>query len=186
MELDRKRLKLLLQHSAIQRRVRAMGAEISRDFQGETVHFVGVLKGAIFFLSDLIRSVGLETSVDFVAVSSYGQGRESSGRMKLLMDLDGCVEGRNVVLVEDILDTGRTTHFLLGMLSRRGPKTLRLAVLLDKAGGRIRPVRAHYAGFRIPNQFVVGYGLDYAQRYRQLRDVYVLRPPKRTKAGSAG
>jgi hypoxanthine phosphoribosyltransferase len=186
MELDRRRLKLLLSDRAIQRRVRAMGAEISRDYRGESVHFVGVLKGAVFFLSDLIRSVRLEASVDFMAVTSYGKGTRSSGRMKLIMDLDCRIEGRNVILVEDILDTGRTSRYLIQELNRRSPKTLRLAVLLDKSGRRVQPVHADYVGFRIPDRFVVGYGLDHGQRYRHLRDVYVLQLPRRGPSRSAG
>lgn len=162
-----------------------MGAQISRDFHGESVHFITVLKGAVIFLSDLIRSVHLETSVDFIAVSSYGRETQSSGQARLLMDLHRGIEGRNVILVEDILDTGLTSNYLVGLLERRGPKTLRIAVLLDKPEGRIQPIRADYIGFRIPDQFVVGYGLDYAERFRSLRDIYVLASPKDAGGGFA-
>jgi len=165
------RLPILLPRRTIQRRVREMGAEISRDFRGQPVHFVAVLKSAVVFLADLLRCVQVKASVDFVCASSYGREAQSSGQVKLLMDLQASVEGRSVVLVEDILDTGRTTNFLLGLLRQRGPKLLRVAALLDKPGGRIEPVRTDYLGFRIPNRFVVGYGLDYAEKYRNLPDI---------------
>ncbi|MGA2484260.1 MAG: hypoxanthine phosphoribosyltransferase [Candidatus Acidiferrales bacterium] len=185
IELPKERLRILLRQNAVRHRVQAMGAEISRDFQGEPVHFIAVLKGAVIFLSDLIRSVRLETSVDFIAVSSYGGETQSSGQARLLMDLGRGIEGRNVILVEDILDTGLTSNYLVGLLQRRGPKTLRIAVLLDKPEGRIQPIRPDYLGFRIPDRFVVGYGLDCAERFRNLRDIYVLDSSKGARGGFA-
>jgi hypoxanthine phosphoribosyltransferase len=164
-------LRILLHHRAIRRGVCEIGAGISRDFRGQPVHFVAVLKSAVVFLADLLRCVQVKASVDFVCVSSYGKDAQSSGRVKLLMDLQGSVQGRNVVLVEDILDTGRTTNFLLGLLQQRAPKALRVAALLDKPGRRVKPVHADYLGFSIPNRFVVGYGLDYAEQYRNLPDI---------------
>lgn len=171
------RLKILLRRSAIQRRVRQLAARMARDFRGQPLHVIGVLKGASIFLSDLIREIPLEVSVDFMAVSSYGLGARSSGEVRLTKDLDSSIEGLNVILVEDILDTGFTINYLQRILLQRHPRTLRVAVLLDKAGRRIQPVKAHYIGFRIPDRFVVGYGLDYAGRYRNLKDVCVLSLP---------
>jgi hypoxanthine phosphoribosyltransferase len=186
VEASRERLRILLRHRAIQARVRAMGTQISQDFRGQCIHFIAVLKGAVIFLADLIRSVRLETSVDFIAVSSYGMSARPSGRVKLLLDLNRSIKGRNVILVEDILDTGLTSNYLIDLLTQRAPKTLRIAALLDKPEGRIQPVRADYLGFRIPNRFAVGYGLDCAEHYRNLRDIYVvLHKPRNPRRGYA-
>jgi hypoxanthine phosphoribosyltransferase len=135
------------------------------------------LKGACVFLSDLIREIGLDTSIDFIAVSSYGKGKQSSGQVRVNKDLDSSIEGLNVILVEDILDTGLTLDYLRRVLLQRRPKTLRIAALLDKPSRRIKDVKADYVGFTIPNEFVVGYGLDYAERYRNLKDVCILSLP---------
>ena len=135
---------------------------------------MGVLKGACIFLSDLVREISLETSIDFIAVSSYGKGKQSSGQVRVLKDLDSSIQGLNVVVVEDILDTGLTLSYLLRVLQQRKPKTLRVAALLDKPSRRIKDVKGDYIGFTIPDEFVVGYGLDYAERYRNLKDVYIL------------
>jgi len=171
----KEKLKVLIRRAAIEKRVRETARRISLDFRGQRVHLVGVLKGACIFLSDLIREINLETSIDFIAVSSYGRGRESSGQVRVLKDLDSSIAGLNVILVEDILDTGLTLSYLLRILQQRKPKTLRVAALLDKPSRRLRPVHADYLGFTIPNEFVVGYGLDYAERYRNLKDVCILR-----------
>ncbi len=170
----REKLKVLIRRAAIQKRVRETARRITRDFQGERVHLVGVLKGACIFLSDLVREIGLETSIDFIAVSSYGRGSESSGQVRVLKDLDSSIAGLNVILVEDILDTGLTLSYLLRILRQRKPKVLRVAALLDKPSRRLKPVKGDYIGFTIPNEFVVGYGLDYAERYRNLKDVCIL------------
>ncbi len=170
-------LRVLLKRSAIQRRVRDMGHQISLDYKGERVHLIGVLKGASIFLADLIRQIRVEVSVDFMAVSSYGQGKQSSGQVRLTKDLDTSIEGLNVILVEDILDTGLTLSYLQRVLQQRKPKSLRIAALLDKPSRRIKEVKSDYVGFEIPNEFVVGYGLDYAERYRNLKDVCVLSLP---------
>ncbi|MBI3670586.1 MAG: hypoxanthine phosphoribosyltransferase [Acidobacteria bacterium] len=154
-----------------------MARQISRDFHGQRVHLIGVLKGASIFLSDLIRHMRVEVSLDFMAVSSYGKGSQSSGQVRLTKDLDTSIEGLNVILVEDILDTGLTLNYLVRVLQQRKPKTLRIAALLDKPERRIKEVKADYVGFQIPNEFVVGYGLDYAERYRNLRDVCILSLP---------
>ncbi|MGH9756568.1 MAG: hypoxanthine phosphoribosyltransferase [Candidatus Acidiferrales bacterium] len=171
------KLKVLIRRMAIQKRVREVAQQITRDYKGQKVHLIGVLKGACIFLSDLIREINLDTSIDFIAVSSYGKGKQSSGQVRVLKDLDSSIEGLNVVLVEDILDTGLTLSYLLRVLQQRKPKSLRVAALLDKPSRRLKDVKGDYVGFTIPNEFVVGYGLDYAERYRNLKDVCILSLP---------
>lgn len=168
--------KVLIRRSAIEKRVKAVARAITRDYKGQRVHLIGVLKGACFFLADLAREIDLETSIDFISVASYGKRRDSSGQVRLLKDLDTSIAGLNVILVEDILDTGRTLNYLLRILRQRKPRSLRVAALLDKPSRRVAPVKADYIGFSIPNEFVVGYGLDYAERYRNLKDVCILGP----------
>jgi len=171
-------LRVLIRRSAIQKRVREIGKQITKDYRGQRVHLIGVLKGASIFLADLVRTVGLEVTLDFMAVSSYGKGTRTSGEVKLSKDLDTSIEGLNVILVEDILDTGLTLGYLCRVLKQRKPKDLRIAALLDKPDRRVmKDVHADYIGFQIPNEFVVGYGLDYAERYRNLKDVCVLSLP---------
>ncbi len=170
------KLRVLIRREAIGRRVGALAREITRDFRGERVHLVGVLKGACIFLADLAREIRLDVSFDFISVSSYGKNRESSGEVRLLNDLDIRIQGLNVILVEDILDTGQTLGYLLRVLRQRRPRSLRIAALLDKPERRINQVAADYVGFHIPNEFVVGYGLDFAESYRNLKDVCVLKP----------
>jgi hypoxanthine phosphoribosyltransferase len=171
------KLKILIRRARIQKRVVEVARAITRDFKGERIHLVGVLKGACIFLADLAREINLDTSIDFIAVSSYGKGKQSSGQVRVLKDLDSSIEGLNVVVVEDILDTGVTLTYLLRILQQRKPKTLKIAALLDKPSRRIKDVRGDYVGFTIPNDFVVGYGLDYAERYRNLKDVCILTLP---------
>jgi len=173
----RERLKVLIRRGAIQKRVREVALQITRDFKGERVHLVGVLKGACIFLSDLVREINLDTSIDFIAVSSYGKGKESTGQVRVLKDLDSNVAGLNVILVEDILDTGLTINYLLRIMRQRQPKVLRVAALLDKPSRRVKEVKGDYVGFTIPNEFVVGYGLNYAERFRNLKDVCILSLP---------
>jgi hypoxanthine phosphoribosyltransferase len=179
-------LRVLLRRKAIERRVIQIGRQITRDFRGQHVRLVCVLKGGAIFLSDLIRQIATDVSVDFIAVSSYGAGHRSSGQVRLTKDLDASIEGLNVVLVEDILDTGLTMHYLQRVLMQRKPKTLRIAVLLDKAGSRRKHVKPDYVGFEIPDEFVVGYGLDYAGRFRNLKDVCVLTIPSQAKGMPVG
>jgi hypoxanthine phosphoribosyltransferase len=167
-------IRILISSTEIQRRIGEMAKEIRRDFRVEPLHLVGVLKGSVFFLTDLARQMTGEISLDFIAVSSYGNRTETSGEVKLTRDLDSSIEGKTVVVVEDILDTGMTLQYLLRVFEQRKPRRIRVAVLLDKPERRIARVRADYVGFTIPNEFVVGYGLDYAERYRNLRDVGVL------------
>ena len=151
-------------------------AQITKDYKGQRVHLIGVLKGAAIFLSDLVRHVHVEVSLDFMSVSSYGHGSQTSGQVRLNKDLDTSIEGLNVILVEDILDTGLTVAYLRRVLLQRKPRVLRVAALLEKPGRHARNVRADYVGFRIPGDFVVGYGLDYAEQYRNLQDVRVMDP----------
>lgn len=167
-------VRTLISGSQIQKKIREMALKIRRDFPEEPLHLVGVLKGAVFFLSDLARQIPGEVSFDFIAVSSYGKETQSSGQVKLTRDLDANIEGKTVIVVEDILDTGLTLEYLLRVFEQRKPKKLRVAVLLDKHERRIAAVRADYVGFTIPNEFVVGYGLDYGERYRNLPHVGVL------------
>jgi hypoxanthine phosphoribosyltransferase len=168
------KVRILLSRTRIQKRIVEMAGQIRRDFPDEQLHLVGVLKGAVFFLSDLARAMPGDVSFDFIAVSSYGKETRSSGQVKLTRDLDASIEGRTVIVVEDILDTGLTLQYLLRVFEQRKPKRLRVAVLLDKTERRIAAVQADYVGFTIPNEFVVGFGLDYAERYRNLPDVGVL------------
>jgi len=184
--VDQDQFRVLLRRDAIERRVRRIARQINRDFKGQHVRLVCVLKGAAIFLSDLIRQLPMEVSVDFMAVSSYGVGTRSSGQVRLTKDLDSSIEGLNVILVEDILDTGRTIHYLQRVLMQRKPHTLRVAVLLDKAGVRRKRVHPDYVGFQIPDEFVVGYGLDFAGLYRNLKDICVLGTPARGKIEAVG
>ena len=167
-------VRTLLSRAKIQKRIAEMARQIRKDFPGEPLHLVGVLKGSVFFLNDLARQIPGDISMDFIAVSSYGTDTHSSGQVKLTRDLDSSIEGKTVIVVEDILDTGMTLQYLLRIFEQRKPKRLRVAVLLDKPERRIAAVRADYIGFTIPNEFVVGYGLDYAENYRNLPDVAVL------------
>jgi hypoxanthine phosphoribosyltransferase len=170
-------VRTLLTVGKVQKRIREMGRQIRKDFPDGSILLIGVLKGAVPFLADLARQIPGEVTFDFIAVSSYGKETHSSGQVKLNKDLDSSIEGKTVVLVEDILDTGLTMQYLLRILQQRKPKHLRIAVLLDKVERRIANVHADYVGFAIPNEFVVGFGLDYAERYRNLPYVGVLKLP---------
>ena len=171
-----KNLEMLLDAEKIAHRVRELGAQISTDYRGQRLHLVGILKGAWIFLADLVRQIDIEVTVDFLGIGSYGAATTSSGQVKITKDLDHSVEGLDVLAVEDILDTGLTFTYLHKMLTARKPRSLKLVTLLDKAERRIKPVYADYVGFTIPDLFVVGYGLDYAQKFRQLPDIRVLNP----------
>jgi len=168
------RLKILLTREQIAAKIAEMGAQITRDFGGEPVVLLGVLKGATIFLADLARAIQLDATFDFIAVSGYGNSREHSGEVRLVKDVDQSVEGKNIILVEDILDTGRTLTYLKNLLLARKPKTLKIAALLDKVSRRKQPVHADYVGFEIPNEFVVGYGLDFAERFRNLSHICIM------------
>ncbi|HVP54118.1 MAG TPA: hypoxanthine phosphoribosyltransferase [Candidatus Eisenbacteria bacterium] len=174
------RLKVLLTQQQIAKRVAELGAQISRDFEGESVVLIGVLKGATIFLADLARQLKLDATFDFIAVSSYGNSREQSGEVKLMKDVDQSMDGRNIILVEDILDTGLTLTYLKNLLLGHKPKSLKIAALLDKVSRRTQPIHGDYVGFEIPDEFVVGYGLDYAERFRNLPDVCILETDEET------
>jgi len=177
------KVKVLIPRVRIQRRILELAKQIRQDFPAEPLLLVGVLKGAVFFLSDLARGIPGEVSLDFIAVSSYGKDTQTSGQVRLTKDLDASIENKTVIVVEDILDTGMTLQYLLRILEQRKPKQMRVAVLLDKLERRIAEVHADYVGFSIPNEFVVGFGLDYAERYRNLQGVGVLTLKKPDKAG---
>lgn len=168
------RLITLFSREQIAKRVAEMGAQITRDFAGESVVLIGVLKGATIFLADLAREINLDATFDFMAVSSYGNAREQSGEVKLLKDVDQPLEDRNIILVEDVLDTGVTLSYLKNLLLARRPKSLKIAALLDKVSRRQQPIHGDYVGFEIPDEFVVGYGLDFAGRFRNLPEVCIL------------
>ncbi|SRR6266404_5079275 len=166
-------LEVLISRKQIAEGVARIGQQITRDFAGESVVLVGVLKGACLFLSDLARQIELEATFDFIAVRSYGTQKESAGEVQLIKDVTTPLEDKNIILVEDILDTGLTFTFLQKLLQARKPRTLKFAALLDKPSRRKMPVQADYVGFQIPDKFVVGYGLDYAERFRNLPDICV-------------
>ena len=168
---------VILTEEQIASRVRELGHEISRDYAaGGSVLLVGVLRGAVLFMADLMREVSIPCEIDFMAVSSYGSSTKSSGVVRIMKDLDENIEGRHVLVVEDILDTGLTLKYLLKNLASRKPASLEVATLLSKSGKQRVPIDCKYTGFDIPDEFVVGYGLDYAERYRNLRYVGVLKP----------
>ncbi|HET7185093.1 MAG TPA: hypoxanthine phosphoribosyltransferase [Terriglobales bacterium] len=169
-------LRTLFTRDQIARRVSEMAAEITRDFAGQSIIFVGVLKGASIFLGDIARQVKLDATFDFISVASYGAGTRTSGEVKMNKDVDSSMADKNVIIVEDILDTGLTMGYLRKLFLAHQPRSLKVAVLLDKACRRIEPVQADYVGFVIPDEFVVGYGMDYGERYRNLPDICVLPP----------
>ncbi|MFZ2487444.1 MAG: hypoxanthine phosphoribosyltransferase [Anaerolineae bacterium] len=167
---------VLISEEQIQQRIAELAARIQSDFAGEQILIIAVLKGALLFLADLIRNIDLPLAIDFLAVSSYGSGTESSGVVRILKDLDETIEQRHVIIVEDIVDSGRTLDYLLRMLRQRNPATLHVCTLLDKRDRREIEVPIDYVGFEVPDAFVVGYGLDFAEHYRQLPFIGVLKP----------
>jgi hypoxanthine phosphoribosyltransferase len=167
---------VIIPEAQIAQRVRELGAQISADYAGKTVLLVAVLRGAALFLADLSRAVDVPVEIDFMAVSSYGSSTKSSGVVRILKDLDEQIEGRHVLVVEDILDTGLTLKYLLKNLASRKPASLEVATLLSKEGKQRVPISCKYIGFSVPDEFVVGYGLDFAERYRNLPYIGVLKP----------
>ena len=165
---------VLVSTEDLERRVSELGAEISRDYEGRDLVMIGVLKGAVLFIGDLMRELTVPCEIDFMAVSSYGSATDSSGVVRILKDLDSPIDGRDVLLVEDIVDSGLTLHYLLKNLSARNPASLEVCALLTKPERRRIELPIRYVGFEIPNRFAIGYGLDHAQRYRNLRYVAVL------------
>jgi hypoxanthine phosphoribosyltransferase len=174
-------LRVLIPAEKIQARIRELGEQISRDYPDGNLHFVCILKGATFFMTDLARAMKRDVFVDFMGISTYGKGKTSSGEVKVTKDLDISLEGADVLIVEDIVDSGVTLNYLVHVLEQRRPKSIRIAALLDKPERRLRPVHVSYVGFQIPDRFVVGYGLDYSEKYRNLDDICEL-----TEAVDAG
>jgi hypoxanthine phosphoribosyltransferase len=169
-------LEVLIPAERIAARIRELGAEIDRDYPEGNLHLICILKGGVFFLADLARAIGRDVVVDFMGISSYGKGKTSSGEVRVTKDLDVSLEGDDVLVVEDIVDSGVTLNYLLHLLQQRKPRSIRIVALLDKPERRQRPVHVSYVGFQIPDRFVVGYGLDYGERYRNLKDICVLLP----------
>ena len=162
------KVKVLVPEEDVAKRIKELGEQISKDYAGKQVHLICVLKGGVFFMCELAKRITVPVSMDFMSVSSYGDGTKSSGVVKIAKDLDETLEGKNVLIVEDIIDSGRTLYYLMDILSKRNPKSKKLCTLLDKPERRVKDVKVDYVGFNIPDEFVVGYGLDYAQRYRNL------------------
>jgi len=167
-------LQIFIGAEQIHNRIQELGAEIDRDHPEGPVYLVGILKGACIFLADLARAMKAPARIEFMGISSYGRGKQSSGEVRLTKDIDVSIEGHHVVIVEDIVDSGVTLSYLVNLLSQRKPKSLRIASLLDKPEHRKSSVQVDYAGFQIPDHFVVGYGLDYAEDYRNLKDICIL------------
>lgn len=166
---------VFLSSEQIRERVNQLGDEISRDYPNGPLYLIGILKGSFVFLADLARAITTPCRVEFMGISSYGKGKKSSGEVKVTKDLDVSIEGFDVLVVEDIIDSGITLTYLLNVLEQRKPKSLGIVAMLDKPERRQRPVQPKYVGFRIPDEFVVGYGLDFAEDYRNLRDVCILQ-----------
>ena len=166
---------VLLSQQQIREKVEELGAQISQDYAGKEPVLVSVLKGAFIFMADLCRAITIPCSMDFMAVSSYGAGTESSGRVRIIKDLDPIIQNKHVILVEDVLDSGITLHYLIQLLRQRQPASLRLVTLLDKPARRRAQVDVDYCGFQVPDAFLVGYGLDYGEKYRNLPDVCILK-----------
>ena len=175
-ELEQAVTEILIDREALQQRIQKLGEEISADYAGRDLLLVGVLKGAVFFMADLMRNLTIPCEIDFMAISSYGDATDSSGVVRILKDLDINIEGRDVLIVEDIIDSGLTLSYLLRNLEARGPASLEICSLLTKPARREADVPVRYVGFEIPNRFVIGYGLDFAERYRNLPYVGVLDP----------
>jgi hypoxanthine phosphoribosyltransferase len=167
---------ILLTGEEIQAKVIELGEQLTTDYQDKNLLLLGTLKGAVPFIADLARAINLPLEIDYMAISSYGNSTQSSGVVRILKDLEGPVQNKHVLIVEDIVDSGLTLHYLMDVLRQRKPLSLRVCALLDKLRERVKPVELDYTGFRIPNQFVVGYGLDYAQRYRNLPYIGILKP----------
>ena len=161
-------VRVLVPEEEVDKKIAELGKKISEDYAGKQVHLICILKGGVFFMCELAKRITVPVSVDFMSVSSYGDGTTSSGIVKIAKDLDESLEGKEVLIVEDIIDSGRTLYYLMEVLQKRKPNSMRLCTLLDKPERRVKDVKVDYVGFNIPDEFVVGYGLDYAQKYRNL------------------
>lgn len=182
-EFTNPNLEVLIPAEKIKERISQLGAEIARDYAGRNPLLIAVLKGACLFLSDLMRAADIPLNVEFIAISSYGVEMRTSGEVRILKDLDVAIEGRDILVVEDIVDTGLTLSYLLANLKSRGAESVKLAALLDKFERREKEVAIDYLGFQIPDKFVVGYGLDFAERYRNLPFIAVLKHPEEAQMG---
>ena len=167
---------VLFSEEQLKQRVREIAAEIEKDYAGKEIMLISVLRGSFVFMADLCRAIDLPCTLDFMSVSSYGKGTTSSGQVQITKDLSEDISGRHVIVIEDILDSGNTLSYLLRLLENRHPASIRLCTLLDKPDRRTKPVQVHYSGFTIPDAFVVGYGLDYAEKYRNLPYIGILKP----------
>lgn len=161
-------VRVMISETEVAKRIEEMGRQISEEYAGKQIHLICILKGGVFFMCELAKRISVPVSMDFMSVGSYGDGTASSGVVRLVKDLDESLEGKDVLVVEDIIDSGRTLYYLLDVLKKRRPNSMRLCTLLDKPDRRVRDVKVDYVGFEIPDEFVVGYGLDYAQKYRNL------------------
>ena len=161
-------IRVMISEEDVDQRIAEIGQKISEDYAGESVHLICILKGSVFFTCELAKRITVPVTLDFMSVSSYGDGTKSSGIVKIAKDLDESLEGKNVIVIEDIIDSGRTLSYLMDVLGKRNPRSLKLCTLLDKPDRRVAEVKVDYVGFAIPDEFVVGYGLDYAQKYRNL------------------
>ena len=162
------KISVLISEQDVDAKIAEIGKKISEEYAGKQVHLICILKGSVFFTCELAKRITVPVSMDFMSVSSYGDGTSSSGIVKIVKDLDETIEGKNVIVIEDIIDSGRTLSYLLEVLAKRNPSSMKLCTLLDKPDRRVRDVKVDYVGFEIPDEFVVGYGLDYAQKYRNL------------------
>lgn len=161
-------IRVLIPEEEVDQRIQELGEKISRDYEGKEIHMICVLKGGVFFMCELAKRITVPVSLDFMCVGSYGNGTSSSGVVRIAKDLDESIEDKEVLIVEDIVDSGNTLYYLIDVLKKRNPASIRLCTLLDKPERRVKDVKADYLGFEIPDEFVVGYGLDYAQKYRNL------------------
>lgn len=161
-------IRVMISEEDVNKKIAQIATQINEDYKGESVHLICILKGSVFFTCELAKRINLPVTIDFMQVSSYGDGTSSSGRVKIVKDLDETVEDKNIIVIEDIIDSGRTLSYLMSLLKARNPKSIKLCTLLDKPDRRVVDVVVDYTGFEIPDEFVVGYGLDYAQKYRNL------------------
>lgn len=173
-EAKKESISVMLDKETIENRIKELGAQISKDYEGKSIHLIGILKGSVIFMAELAKYITVPVTFDFMSVSSYGNDTKSSGVVKIVKDLDDPIEGKDVLVVEDIVDSGRTLSYLLKNLNTRGADSVRLCTLLDKPERRVTDVQVQYTGFEIPDEFIVGYGLDYAQRYRNLPYIGVI------------